>query len=147
MRKDSSNRTALNNLLGECFRLNRGIVRASQQLTEGTGITPAQWGVLASLSQGSEPRTVAETARLMGRARQTIQRVADILAESGLVTYLPSLDDKRAKLVKLSKSGQELVRQLEKQQHAWISGIASDCSAEEINAAFQLVKKVCQRLE
>ena len=146
MPEDSPNRASLNELLGECFRLNRGLLEASQQLTEGTGITGAQWGVLTSLSQGGDPRTVAETARQMGLARQSVQRVTDILAENGLVKYLPSADDKRAKLVQVSTAGQALIRQLEKQQQSWINGIAPDCSAEEINAAFQLMKKIRQRL-
>ncbi len=146
MPEDSPIRASLNELLSKCFRLNRGLLEASQQLTEGTGITGAQWGVLTSLSRGGDPQTVAETARQMGLARQSVQRVADILAENGLVKYLPSPDDKRAKLVQVSKAGQALIRQLEKRQQSWINGIAPDSSAEEINAAFQLVKKIRQRL-
>jgi len=137
----------LNELLRECFRLNRGLMEVSQQLTAGTRVTGAQWGVLTALGQGNIPRTVAETARQMGLARQSVQRVADVLADKGLVSYLPNPEDKRAKLVEVSRAGRALLGQLEQQQQAWVDDVAADCSGAEIKAALQLVKKIRQRME
>ena len=136
----------LNDLMRECFRVNRGLMEASRQLTEGTGITGAQWGVLTALGQGDEPRTVAETARQMALARQSVQRVADVLAENGLVAYLPNPDDKRAKLAEVTRAGRRLLLKLEKQQQKWIADIAADCSDADINTAFRLVQKIRQQM-
>ena len=147
MPKNRPHGSVLNELLRECFRLNRCLMEASQQLTEGTGVTGAQWGVLTALGQGDAPRTVAETARQMGLARQSVQRVADVLASNGLVSYLPNPEDKRAKLAELTVAGRKLLRQLEKQQQAWVEAIATDCSDADINGAFQSVKKIRQRME
>jgi DNA-binding MarR family transcriptional regulator len=120
---------------------------ASRQLTAGTGVSGAQWGVLTALDQGSEPRTVAETARQMGLARQSVQRVADVLEDKGLVKYLPDPEDKRARLAAVTQAGRALLGQLEVQQQAWVKDIAADCSHAEISAAFQLVKKIRQRMD
>ena len=139
--------SALNELLRECFRLNRCLMEASQQLTEGTGVTGAQWGVLTALGQGVAPRTVAETARQMGLARQSVQRVADVLAENGLVRYLPNPEDKRAKLAEVTRAGRTLLGQLEKQQQAWVDDVAADCSKAELNSALRLVQKIRARME
>ena len=76
-------RTVLNELMGECFRLNRSYLEVSAQLTEGASVSGAQWGVLAALGQNDMPDTVAATARRMGLARQSVQRVADLLADAG----------------------------------------------------------------
>ena len=147
MPENRANGAILNELLRECFRLNRCLMQASQQLTEGSGVTGAQWGVLTALGQGDAPRTVAETARQMGLARQSVQRVADVLANKGLVRYLQNPEDKRAKLAEVTAAGRELLWQLEELQHEWVNAIATDCSNAEISEAFQSVKKIRQRME
>ena len=138
--------TALNELLQECFRLNRCLLEAAQQLTDGAGVTGAQWGVLTALSQGGQPRTVAETARRMGLARQSVQRVADVLADNGLVNYLPNLDDRRAKLAEVTKAGRALLAKLEKRQQVWVNGIVGDRRDADINMAMRLVKEIRQQI-
>ncbi len=137
---------ALNELMRECFRLNRSLLEASQQLTESTGVTGTQWGVLTALGYGHELRTVAETARRMGLARQSVQRIADVLADNNLVKYLPNPADKRAKLVEVTAPGKALLKQLEARQHAWAVGAASNHSDADINLAAQLVKSIRQRI-
>jgi DNA-binding MarR family transcriptional regulator len=139
--------TTPNDLMRECFRVNRGLMEASRQLTEGTGVTGAQWGVLTALGQGSELRTVAETARQMGLARQSVQRVTDVLAGNGLVEYLPNPDDKRSRLAEITPAGRVLLAQLEQQQQAWVNDIAAECSAAEVAAASRLLRRMRQRMQ
>jgi len=138
--------SALNDLLRECFRLNRGLVDAARRLTDGSGITGAQWGVLAAFAQDDETGTVAAAARRMGLARQSVQRVADVLAEQQLVKYLPSPDDQRAKRVELTARGVELLSELEQRQQQWVANIAADCSDSEINSALKLIHDIRERV-
>jgi DNA-binding MarR family transcriptional regulator len=138
--------SALNELMRECFRLNRGLMEASQLLTAGSGITGAQWGVLTAFGQPGKPATVAETARHMGLARQSVQRVADVLAEKDLVRYLPNSADRRAKLVEVTAAGRTLLRQLEERQRAWVDEIAGDYADAEIDSARDLVKQIRLRI-
>jgi DNA-binding MarR family transcriptional regulator len=138
--------SAFNELLRECFRLNRGIVEAAQVLTEGVGVTGAQWGVLSALGQGEQPRTVAETARRMGLARQSVQRVADVLAESNFVRYIPNPEDKRAKLAEVTNTGRKLLAKLDARQRKWASGILTGRSEKDIAAALELLKEMRERI-
>jgi DNA-binding MarR family transcriptional regulator len=138
--------SALNELMRESFLLNRSLLEAARQLTESTGVSGAQWGVLAALDFGGEPRTVAETARQMALTRQSVQRVSDVLADNNLVKYLPNPADKRAKLVEVTPAGRALLKQLEERQHAWVAGVASNHSDLDINAAAELVKNIRQRI-
>lgn len=141
--------TILNELMQECFRLNRGLLDVSQQLTDGTPVTGAQWGVLTALAQGNqkdEPATVAETARRMGLARQSVQRVTDVLADNGLVKYLPNPDDKRAKFALVTPAGRRLLARLEDRQLSWVSDIVAGHSAAELTAAMQLIKDIRNKM-
>lgn len=138
--------SAINDLMRECFLLNRGIVEAGQELTEGVGVTGAQWGVLSAFAQGREARTVAETARRMGLARQSVQRVADVLAGAGLINYLPNPDDRRAKLVEVTATGRKLLSRLAARQRAWATEIIGEHSEKELTAALRLVREIRERM-
>ena len=54
---------------------------ASGALAEPAGQTSARWRVLATVEDG--PSTVAQVARSWGLARQSVQRVADVLVKEG----------------------------------------------------------------
>ena len=139
-------RTVLNELMGECFRLNRSYLEVSAQLTEGASVSGAQWGVLAALGQNDRPDTVAATARRMGLARQSVQRVADLLADAGLVHYLPSPEDKRAKLAEVTAAGRAELAKLKKRQHAWVDSIVGEYGEAEIDTALELIRNIRQRI-
>ena len=145
MQDNLSQRSALNDLMRECFRLNRSLLDVSQRLTEGTPLTGAQWGVLTAIAPGhgnEGPGTVAETARRMGLARQSVQRVTDVLEANGLVEYLPNPDDRRAKSVAVTPEGRKWLAELEQRQLAWVSDLVGEHSGSEIDAALRLIKDV-----
>jgi DNA-binding MarR family transcriptional regulator len=62
-------------------------------------------GKLASAYCGivEKPLSVAQIARNMGVARQSVQRLADNLERQGIVEYAPNPDHGRAKLVRLNE--------------------------------------------
>ena len=64
------------------FRLNGQFLALAEELARPAGLTAAWWQVLGAVL--GEPLTVAGIAREMGITRQSVQRVADILAERGL---------------------------------------------------------------
>jgi DNA-binding MarR family transcriptional regulator len=146
MLEKSAYSTVLNELMGECFKLNHSVVEAARQLTEGADVTGVQWGVLAAFGQDAEPTTVAATARRMGLARQSVQRVADVLAEQDLINYLPNPADKRAKLIELSAPGKSLHAKLQRRQHAWADDVTGNYNDADLNAAIQLLKNIRQRI-
>ena len=53
--------------------------------------------------------TVAETARTLGLARQSVQRVADLLEADGLVRYVDNPRHRRARLIRLTDEGRAVL--------------------------------------
>lgn len=133
-------------LMQECFKLNRNLVEVARHLTEDLGLTGSQWGVLAALGQADDPRTIAEAARRMRLARQSVQRVADALVEQGLVEYQPNSADKRTKLAEVTPAGRALLTELESRQRAWANRTAGDLSEANIEEAMRLVKQIRERI-
>ena len=67
-------------------------------------------------------------ASQMGHARQSVQRVADVLAREGLIAYRPLPTDRRTKLVELTPRGHEVLGEIYQRQVAWFTEITSRLS-------------------
>ena len=146
MEPDRSQETAFSRLMDECFRVNRRLVSAVGQLTNGSGITGAQWGVLGAFGGSDDPLTVAQTARRLGLARQGVQRVADLLEDKGLIEYLRNPNHQRAKLAKITDEGRKLLDQLQGRESRWARQAAGDLDIEQVEAATKLVRSIRERL-
>ena len=89
------------------FRLNGQFLALAEELARPAGLTAAWWQVLAAVL--GEPLPVAGIAREMGLARQSVQRVADILVERGLAEYRDNPAHRRAKLLVPTGEGRAAV--------------------------------------
>jgi len=94
-----------------CFRLNGQFLSLADALAQPVGLTAAWWQVLGAVL--GEPRSVAGIAREMGMARQSVQRVADLLVERGLAAYHDNPAHRRAKLVSPTEEGLGAVRRID----------------------------------
>ncbi len=137
---------AFSHLLRECFRINRRLVTAVGQLTHGTEITGAQWGVLGAFGASDGLLTVAGAARRLGLARQGVQRVADLLEKKGLIEYRQNPQHRRAKLAQVTVTGKKLLDQLQQRQSHWARHAAGALDVEQVEAATKLVRFVSGRL-
>src|SRR5689334_25322427 len=77
---------AFSALVARIFRLNGQLAAAGDALSRPAGQTSARWQVLAMLED--EPATVAAIARVLGLARQSVQRIADLLEADGLIAFV-----------------------------------------------------------
>lgn len=98
------------------FAVNGLIIRAGEHIARPVGQTSARWQVLGRLSR---PSTVSALARDIGITRQSVQRVADILAAERLVSYRPHPNDRRTKLLELTAAGWTALGLLHQRQLAW----------------------------
>jgi DNA-binding MarR family transcriptional regulator len=146
MEPDQSSETAFSRLMQECFRTNRQLVAAVAQLTNGSGISGAQWGVLGAIGGSDEALTVAQAARRLGLARQGVQRVADLLEKKELIEYLPNPNHRRAKLAGVTDRGRNLLDQLRERESRWAQRAAGDLDIKEVEAATGLVRSIRERL-
>jgi DNA-binding MarR family transcriptional regulator len=98
------------------FAINGLLIEAGEQITRPIGQTSARWQVLG---RAHEPQTVAEMARDIGHARQSVQRMADVLADEGLLVYTDHPSDRRTKLVELTPRGRDVLQAIYARQLEW----------------------------
>ncbi|MEU9034542.1 MarR family winged helix-turn-helix transcriptional regulator [Streptomyces sp. NPDC048352] len=103
--QDLLSRTALG-----VFQLNGQFLSVSEELARPAGLTAARWQVLGAVLR--EPLPVAGIARAMGNTRQSVQRVADLLAAAGLAEYVPNPAHRRAKLLRPTEAGRAAIARI-----------------------------------
>jgi DNA-binding MarR family transcriptional regulator len=135
---------ALTDLVMKTFRLNGLFLEAAEQIARPAGLTAAWWQVLGAVLD--EPRPVAGIARQMGLARQSVQRVADLLADRGLVEYQPNPAHQRAKLVAPTPAGWAAIRALAGTQHEWADRVAGAVGETDLRRALAVVDALIEVL-
>jgi DNA-binding MarR family transcriptional regulator len=83
----------------------------------------------------------------MGLTRQSVQRIADVLAEEGLVEFTPNPNHQRAKLVTLTSQGTEVLQEVTRRQVVWANELARGLAASELQAVVRLMATLRKRLE
>ena len=138
---------ALTELILEVFRLNGDLLSAGDRIAGVHGQTSSRWQVLGALRHG--PETVAGIARVMGRARQSVQRTADRLEAEGIVEYVDNPAHRRAKLVRLTAAGEATLAGISALQVEWTNALAAaiEANTPEIEAATDVLRQLRTELE
>lgn len=133
---------ALTELVLPAFELNGEFLAAAETMTRPVGLTPAWWQVLGATLD--EPLPVAEIARRvgLGLARQSVQRVADLLVERGWATFRENPAHRRAKLLEPTDAGRATVNRLTDVQHAWADAIGAAIGEEELRRTLDSVRRI-----
>ena len=119
------------------FELAGALERAAASITEGTEITPAMWKVLGLIIH--EPRSVAEIAKRLGHARQSVQRLANLAVEMGAAEWRDNPEHERSHLLLLTPHGRTLLATLALRQHAWANAVGSQVGKQELESLAKLV--------
>ena len=135
---------ALSVLAVQVLRLSGILIDAGDRLAGPMRQTSARWRVLAAVEQ--EPATVATIARALGQARQSVQRVADLLAESGLAVYRDNPDDRRAMLLDLTARGRSTLRAIQAAQRGWADALGAEIGERDLRAASATLARVADTL-
>lgn len=104
------------------FDLNGLLMRAGEGIARPLGQSSARWQVLGRTFQST---TLASMARDMGRARQSVQRVADLLVKERLVVYRDHPTDGRTKLLELTPGGLEVLTVIYEPQLEWSRSVTA----------------------
>lgn len=133
---------ALTALVLPVFELNGEFLAAAETMTRPVGLTPAWWQVLGATLD--EPRSVSDIARRvgLGLARQSVQRVADLLVERGWAAYRDNPHHRRAKLLHPTEAGRATVRRLAADQHAWADAVGTQVGIGELEHALAVIQRV-----
>jgi DNA-binding MarR family transcriptional regulator len=132
-------------LVLEIFRVNGLLLAAGDRLTKDLGLTSARWQVLGALAGG--PLTAAQIARNMGLKRQSVQRLVDVLSGQGLMTFEENPHHRRAKLVRLTETGQREYGQICEIQTRWVNSVGRGLSVKDLSAALALLRDIEERLQ
>jgi DNA-binding MarR family transcriptional regulator len=108
---------AFNEVLLLVLRLNGSFTAAGEALAKPTGQSLARWVVLDQCRDS--PATVSDIARRLRQARQSVQRVADLLVADGLCAYQDNPHHQRAKLLALTPRGRAALYAIDVAQRHW----------------------------
>ena len=127
------------------FRLSGMLADEGDALARPAGQTTARWQVLAAVED--EPRSVADIARVLGLARQSVQRVADALEARGFVRYEDNPRHRRARLVAPTATGHETLRAIQAVQRPWADAIGSRIGSRDLERVNGLLDRVMTAVE
>jgi DNA-binding MarR family transcriptional regulator len=128
------------------FYINGLLMRAGDSITQPIGQSSARWQVLGRIGYGSQ--TVANMARDIGHARQSVQRVADVLEKEGLVVYMDNPTDRRTRLLELTPEGKAALMAIYLRQLEWSQRIMTNLNPKqlvEIADALESIGKIVEK--
>lgn len=126
------------------LRLAGHLAAAGDDLARPAGQTSARWQVLAAAE--SAPLTVAQIARSLGLARQSVQRIADVLAQEDLVIYQENPAHRRAKLLRLLPKGRAVLRAIQAAQQPWADRLGTQVGEAELSRATAILERLLRAL-
>jgi DNA-binding MarR family transcriptional regulator len=131
---------AFSALVVQVFQLDGLLADAGDELARPAGQTSARWRVLAAVEEA--PSTVSQIARLWGLARQSVQRVADVLVEEGWATYEENPGHRRARLLRLTGRGRRALRQIQAAQGSWADALGGEIGEADLRRATAILALV-----
>ena len=127
-------------LLGQVIGLTRRFTTVGEALAKPSGQTLARWLVLEAVQDA--PATVAQIARTLHLARQSVQRVADVLEREGFAAYQENPAHRRAKLLGLTPPGRAALRAIQAAQRAWADALGAEIGEADLRRASLTLDRV-----
>lgn len=127
------------------FRLEGGFLEAADRISAPSGLTAARWKVLGAVLY--EKRSVAEIGRVMGLARQSVQRLADILVAEGLARYEDNPAHKSAKLLNPTAEGRARIARLSGRQTDWANVVSAGLDPSSLGTMRDMLRTLIARVE
>ncbi len=131
-------------LIVPTIRLRSLFTAAGEEIAKPAGQTLARWLLLEAVAD--QPKTVAQIARTMGLARQSVQRVADLIEQDGLTAYAQNPDHRRAKLVRLTPRGRHALETIQEAQQKWASAVGAEVGEADLDRARAVIERLVKAL-
>jgi DNA-binding MarR family transcriptional regulator len=136
---------AFHEVLGQVLRLNGSFTAAGEELARPAGQSLARWVVLDQCRDGG--RTVSDIARRLRQARQSVQRIADLLVADALCRYRDNPQHQRAKLLELTAAGQAALASIDTAQHGWCDALGQAIGADDLRRTADCLRRVIEVVE
>lgn len=137
----------LTDLVLEVFRLNGELIAMGDALVSDLGLTSARWQVIGAIALAATPLSIAQIARNMGLARQSVQRIANDLEADGYIRYAPNPHHQRARLAMLTDRGQRAYAAASDRWGTKAVALASGLKAKDLTIALTLLRNVRQKID
>jgi DNA-binding MarR family transcriptional regulator len=102
--------------------------------------TLARCFVLDAAEDG--PASVAQIDRRLGMARQSVQRVADLLVRDQLAHYEDNPDHRRAKLLRPTDAGRRALVTITTAQKAWADKLGAEIGEVELARVTAIIERI-----
>jgi len=136
---------AFNNVLLLVLRLHGSFTAAGEALARPAQQTLARWVVLDQCRDA--PATVSDIARRLRLARQSVQRIADLLVADGLAAYQANPHHQRAKLLELTQDGRTALHTIDAGQHAWCDSLGNMIGEPALQRTAAALRKITDAVE
>ena len=124
--------------VAQCFFRIRALGQKAGLITSWGG---GAFGFMRSLALLG-PLTVPQIAEMRPTSRQRMQRLADELADDGLVKFVDNPKHRRSKLVRLTSKGEARYRELNARLLSIASTMAGALGEAEIRNAAEVVRQL-----
>lgn len=131
---------ALSELTVMIFRLNGQLLAAGDALAGSAGQTSAHWRVMAAVE--NRPMSVAQIARGWGLARQSVQRVANVLVREGWAVYEENPNHRRAQLLVLTPKGRSALSKVQSAQRVWANALGEQLGEADLRQASAILSRL-----
>lgn len=125
-------------LVADVFELAAAFRRAGEDIAKQFGQTQARWQVLSAASTGD--KSVPQLARRLGYARQSVQRVVDLLVSESVAEYVTNPDHKRSALVRLTSEGHRQLRKLSAAADQMHREIARELGRDDLATTLRVLR-------
>jgi MarR family transcriptional repressor of emrRAB len=130
------------------LHMGREMATSFEQRIRPFGLAEAEFRVLTTLF--SQPDGVAHPSDLCARASQSpanMSRISDALVRQNLITRVPSAQDRRRMVLRITDEGEDLVRRLLPQLAVPLRGMLAEFSESELRLMISLLKRLHASLE
>jgi DNA-binding MarR family transcriptional regulator len=131
---------AFTSFVVQVARLGADFTATGETLAGQGGQSLARWVVLDAVEDG--PITVAQIARRLGMARQSVQRVADLLERDGLAVYEANPEHQRAKLLLPTAAGRRALRTISTAQKAWADRLGAEIGEPDLHKVSAILERI-----
>ena len=147
-------RTAAPSLSKQRLRLWIRILRAAraieaevrERLRVRFGVTLPQFDVMAALERKPDGMTMTELSRFLMVSNGNVTGIIDRLVKDKLVTREPTVEDRRALIVRLTPRGLKDFTAMAKAHRGWVDTLLSDFDAADTDVLIQHLDGLSSRI-
>jgi DNA-binding MarR family transcriptional regulator len=138
---------AVTEVILSVFQANGLLLAAGDALAWHEELTSARWQVLGAVALAQAPLTVPQIARRMGLTRQSVHATVKRLHAEGLVQFVPNVDHRRSRLVRLTERGAAKYTALAARQVDWSTQLGEGMKVSALQTTAHTLRELCARLE